>query len=148
MAGITLDTSHALSRPDQHRNRQQLSLISTCGFRPLIVSPETGERSSRKKYGWPARNTQKMLTLFSRQARPPYGGTSPCRRGDRTLGVRARSKAMRGHIALQLRKSSRVRRCAREILRSRSLYDLYGQLERSPWRLFNALARLCGGVAA
>src|SRR5438094_4741579 len=48
MAEITLDTSHALSRPDQHRNRQQLFVISTCGFRPLIVSPETGERSSRK----------------------------------------------------------------------------------------------------
>jgi hypothetical protein len=78
MAEITLDINHALSREDQRQNRRQ----------PYFVSPSSYSFSGNwaakfsKKYGWPARNTQKMLTLFSRQARPPYGGTSPCRRGD------------------------------------------------------------------
>jgi hypothetical protein len=47
MAKITLDIGHALSRPDQHRNRLQLYLISF-GL-PLILSPEIARRSSQKK---------------------------------------------------------------------------------------------------
>jgi len=56
MAEITPDIGHALSRPDQRRNRQQPYLIST-GVLPLIVSPEMTQRSSRKDSGKKWRRT-------------------------------------------------------------------------------------------